>query len=270
MLKESIEVIRRDYNLVSIITDRDFLPIVGLMDVHAGHKNHREKEFDLVIKYIKENNALWFGLGDWMENANKTSVGAGWCEQVMAPKEQQEYLIKKLKPIAPLCIGTTIGNHEFRTYKDTGFDPMQIMCDRLNIQYLGTELFCIIAKRGDHHSQAWSIYGSHSATTNKTGGLAMNAVQRDWSFVNADIKYKGHGHDRKIDDEQYIDISKKNKGVTLKTRYVVLGGNYLGREDSYISKKPAGPKPTGTIALKLDMKTEYRKVIPIYLPEYGG
>lgn len=264
--KPKIEV-KRDgvYPVVLVDVDEPEQVLVGVADLHAGHPNFEEATFKRVLKYIQTTGALWFGNGDLMENANKRSVGAGWVEQIMRPQEQIEYVTELLLPIKDSCIGMTLGNHEERTYKDTGIDPMSIICNNLEVPYVGYELFAKIRRRygKDSSGIAFTLYAVHSNVSNKTPGLAMHYMSREWAkFLDFDLIAKGHGHDMGISPPEIsYTFDMRNNSVIERERRYWMTGHYLGRVNSYVAKKPSPPKPTGTIAARLKMDKNTRMIL---------
>lgn len=260
-----IKPYRNKYTYLDISTDKETEYIVFLGDVHLGARNFNEKVFNNVLKFCKEKNAIIFLIGDLIENSNKISIGAGWVEQTMTPQKQIECCTDLLKPLSKQIAGSIIGNHEERTYKNTGVNPTEIIAYNLGIEYCKDEFFGSISRQQKSGSCAFSFYGSHSMSGHKNSGLAANAVMRDWSFMRADIIAKAHGHDRDFLDNDYMEIDKLNKGVAMHRQWILLTGHYLDREDSYNSRKPSKPKALGTIALKLTLDRNGRKIEPVYL-----
>jgi len=106
-----IQVNRSGYTCVKVRVKESTVQLIGFGDLHIGAKTYIEKRALEVRDYIKENNCLWVGMGDFIENATRRSIGAGVYEQVMIPDEQEKYLQDFLKPIASKCIGYVKGNH---------------------------------------------------------------------------------------------------------------------------------------------------------------
>jgi hypothetical protein len=259
-----IEVKRPEnwYPVAVVQTDRLEVPLVGLGDIHLGEPRCNRQKLKRVIGWIKDHEALWIGMGDWMENATRRSVGAGVYVQNIPPQEQIDKLVELIEPIAGLCIGALIGNHEERTYKETGLDPMQTMCRELGIPYFGYELYAVIVRNDGNEGCAHSLYATHSGVTNKTAGLALNAVERDWAkFLDVDLMCKAHGHDVGLSVPQvHYGIDLYHRSVTRGYRRTLLTGHFLERPGSYAGSKPYPPKPTGTVAVWMSMKKKARKM----------
>jgi len=254
---------RKGYYLSRVVTDKKIQPVVCIADCHMGHKNFNKAKLIEVIQWIQDHDAIWFGGGDLIECSNRSSVGAGWAEQLIDPGMQMEEMVEYLKPIKDNCVGLVGGNHEERAYKDTGINPTQIMANMLQVPSAGDELFLIVAndREQDGRGKAYSIYGAHTKTTNKNSGLAFNGMSNNiGSWMNCDVICKAHGHDMGLSPPSVrVSIDKKNMAVTENEMYYWLVGHYLDRPDSYISKRSAAPKPIGTTAIYLDMDINAKK-----------
>ena len=112
-------LVKRDgnYPCVSVTVRSMDVHVVAFGCLHVGSDNFCEELLDKTIKWVKDNNALWIGTGDWMENATKFSPGDGVYKQTMSPDEQMDYLMNRFRPISDQCIGCIRGNHEERTIK---------------------------------------------------------------------------------------------------------------------------------------------------------
>lgn len=260
------EVKRGIYPVVRIKVNRDSVPIVPVGDAHVGSSTFDEAAFDRTIQWIIDKKAIWLGMGDLIEIANKTSPGAGVFEQVLQPQKQIDLIIDKLKPIADSCIGLIKGNHEERAFKNTGIDPTQIIANQLDVPYCGWELFGIVSTDRKSNKIAYTIYAAHTNTSNKTSGLALNWMENNFGWINADIRFRGHSHDMGFDcGKEVYSIDPYNMTVNSRVQYDVMTGHYMGRPNSYIASRGAKPKPVGTVACWLNMNSRDRKVWPEYL-----
>ena len=260
------EIKRGIYPVVRMKVNRTNVPIVPIGDAHIGSNTFDEGALDRVIDWTKKNNAIWLGMGDLMEIATKSSPGAGVFEQVLQPQKQIDILIEKLKPIAHTCMGLIKGNHEERAFKTTGIDPMQIIANQLDIPYCGWEFYGIVSLDSKSHKIAYTIYAAHTNTSNKTSGLALNWMENNFSWINTDLRFRGHSHDMGFDcGKEVCSIDPHNMTITSHIQYDVMTGHYMGRPNSYIASRGAKPKPIGTVACWLSMKKGERKIYPEYL-----
>lgn len=250
------------YPLVVVKEDRDSVPIVGFGDMHVGAPTFDERQAKITRDFILENGALWFGMGDYLDNGTRGGPGASWLEQTMHPNEQIKWVCEFFRPIALQCIGLIVGNHEERTYKETGTDPADIIAYTLGVPYLGYELYAKVCKEREN---AYTIYANHSTSAPKTPGLALNFIERDWRWAHFDIIAKAHDHSMGFDQIPYVEIDKTSEVVRDRVAYALLTGHYLRKPNSYNAKAGRAPKPTGTVALWLDLKTRARTVKPEYI-----
>ncbi len=262
------EIKRDGYTIIKIKDGRPVVPVVAIGDLHFGSRNHDPVKLTKVLAWAQTNGALIILIGDLIENANKASIGAGVYEQVVPPQEQINRIIEILKPFVPQIIGAVKGNHEERTYKSTGIDPMKGICDTLNVPYCGWELFALITTdKHDGAGCAYSIYAVHSYSGNKSAGLALNWSENNigtW-IGNIDIVMRAHSHDLGFDVSPWMHLDTKNVHLTQRNRYYLMTGHYMTRPDSYIAASAGKAKPAGTVALWLTMDRKHRGVKPEYL-----
>ena len=257
-----------NYPIARIRVPRGMQALINFSDLHVGHPNFKESVLDMGIRWALEYEALCIGGGDWMENATKHSIGAGVVEQIMTPQEQIEYLKGKFAPLKDRFIGVYTGNHEDRTYKETGLDPMQIIAGALGLPYFPVEFFGIVSacdKTG--HNTSYSVYAVHSDSGHKSSELSLNKIHSDWAWVHADIKMKSHDHQLGFDWAETISVNKNTTSILERKEYAVLTGSCLGREGSYAAKKPRRPGSLGMIGLWLDMDRGAYSVRPEFLME---
>ena len=154
--------------------------LLPIGDIHFGHKATNVEKFTDYINYIKKTpNAYMLGMGDYIENATRYSVGAGVYEQTIPPQEQLEAMIEFLEPIKDKIIGLHDGNHERRTYKDDGHTPTWSMCAILDVPYLGytSKSYLRVGKN------AYNIFSTHGISMATTVGGKLNALMK-WERIN--------------------------------------------------------------------------------------
>lgn len=258
----------KTYPIARVKVGRGPRALINFSDLHVGHANFQERILDMGIQWAINNDALCICGGDWMENATKHSIGAGVVEQVLTPQDQIDYLVQKFLPLKGRFIGGYSGNHEDRTYKETGLDPMQYIALQLDIPLFPVELFGVIHSTDKHgHGTSYSVYAVHSDSAHKDSGLSVHKVQSDWGWVQADIKMKSHDHCLDFDFGETLQVVKPATTVVQRKEYVVLTGSCLERAGSYAAKKPRRPGTLGMMGLWLDMDRDAFKVRPEYLME---
>ena len=160
--------------------DSDSIMVVPLFDVHKGHRCHREEKFLKYIRWIAESDHIFAVLGgDIMENALDDGRGMMY-DQEEPPESQMHSTTRILAPIAHKILCATRGNHEARTHRRAGIDPMRIICDRLEIPYFpGPFLMSVLAGE-----RKWRFYVFHGKGNSQTKGGKMNAAQRAAKWVD--------------------------------------------------------------------------------------
>jgi hypothetical protein len=261
------------YKVVSVTLDPGVtdLHVIGLGDLHYGHRSYNHEVLKKVLAFIEQNkqNTAVLGFGDLIENSTKTSVGSGVYEQVINPQQQKDDISEMFSPFKDNIVGLIHGNHEDRTTIVSGMNPMQDIASNLHVPYLGSEMFVMFRKARDamSHGRNYTLYGVHSKSTSKTTALAEHAVDRDWmKWLDFDIIAKAHGHDMTFSDPYIrLGIDTSNTCVRESLYYIWFIGHYLNRPDSYNADVPRRPKRLGTIGLTLHFSTRHKKITPFYL-----
>ena len=168
---------------------KEFKPKEGLIklyplgDVHYGASNCDRDKFIRQVEYMVDTpNAYMLGMGDLMENATRYSVGAGVYQQI-PPEEQFDELMDILRPMRKRIIGMITGNHEERTVKEVGLNPMEWMCDTLKTPYLGYACFLKLTVG----KQVYTIYATHGSSGARLPTSKLQSVMRLGSYIDADI-----------------------------------------------------------------------------------
>lgn len=194
------------------------LYIIG--DVHCGAWGFMEKEYKAYVKEIQDDdNAVVVIVGDLIDNATQGSKGCVFSQR-MSPQKQKEKSIEYLYPIRDKIIFVTAGNHEERTFRQTGSDIMYDICSGLNVldKYNYVQGYVKI-KSG---KQNYNIYATHNI-----GKVEATIRKQCKSFADIDLFVSGHIHTPKVQT-----IAQKTFGG--KERYIksVVCAAWL-RDESY-------------------------------------
>lgn len=231
------------------------IKIVPLSDLHIGSKHHNAPLLKQYISYILNTpHCYTIGLGDYIENATKTSVGLGMYEEDFHTPEQFERSEELLRPLvaAGKLIGLHIGNHEMRSTLVTGINPVYMLCRTLNVPYLGYTAFhkWIV---GD---VVYRVVTLHGRTGAKTISGKINAIRNLRDVAIADLYIMGHMHDRQMVRDVVYEFDKTNdKIVPIERRYIIAGG-LLSWPDSYADMQSLSPTGTGLVEISLSNKTK--------------
>ncbi len=228
-----------------------------LGDIHAGVRACDESLLDRTIEKIKQDeNARWFGLGDYGEYINvhdrrfDLSQLAPWMFKKLAdaPLEtrkqrtstastiaglQRDWLVAKLSPIEEKCLGLTKGNHEETLRLQFENETAHHLAALLNVRNLG---YCSY-NRLQFTRQTGETSGGGSAlvvyihhgyfTGRRPGALANNLEMMFVQHPQADVIVVGHAHKRLVVPCDAWDITWRAKQpVGNRMRYAILSGPF--------------------------------------------
>ena len=172
-----------------------------LGDIHLGSSHCSESAIERKVAAIKsERNALWIGMGDYMEcilpSDKRFDIGglAKWVVKDNITESQRERTVKLLKPIANKCIGLLTGNHEETLHMRGEGDVTRNLCKDLNVDYLSYAAMVrlIFNRSGSQHS--FLVHAWHGAGAAQSEGGRLMRLMRLVNEVQADIYLMGHLH----------------------------------------------------------------------------
>lgn len=246
------------YN-IKVPDDLNYIIIVPLGDIHLGSYFCDIENFERWINWIYDNKHVYvIGMGDLMEIGTQYSYGI--FEQNMLSNEQFKKMIEYLEPIAKekRLLGLLEGNHEYRIWKKTGFNIVDIMCDRLKCHYYGRGAFLDIWINKERVKKNYTFYCLHGSSFAYTKGGKLNALMRLKNVIEADCYIMGHVHTLMHDSEPiYVPVRRNGKlKLEFKTRHYVISGSYLKYWGTYAQSKglpPSGVGRSPKIKLHWDM-----------------
>lgn len=202
-------------------------------DVHVGAHGFEEQAFRQYIARIANDKlAAVVVLGDLIDNATQGSKGCVFSQRIM-PQEQIETIVELLTPIKDKIIFFCIGNHEERTFRQTGSDPGYTMCLGLGCidKYNYVHGFITITAKG----KTYRIYATHNI------GKAENKLKTmARAHPDCDLLLGGHIHQAKV-----VPVAQQLHNGEIKTTYAVTGCAWLKDESYSISAayEPVGITP---------------------------
>ena len=176
-----------------------------LADEHIGDAHHDALELEAKMNQIRQDDrAMVIVNGDLLNTALKHSVSDVYSEQ-MPLGAQIDYVTKLLEPIKDKIIAGTIGNHEYRAYKDVGIDVMSVVFANLGIadRYLceGGLIFIRMGQKGtNNHGRQnppklwYSVYVTHGSGGGRKEGAKAIRLADMATTVDADIYIHSHTH----------------------------------------------------------------------------
>ena len=222
--------------VVTITLPKDVheIEIVPLSDAHIGDPLANEKAFVDMVRYISEKPNCYAILnGDLLNNAIKSSVSDTYTE-VLSPMEQLVKMVTILRPIQGRILAILQGNHEARTWRESGIDVTRLIARELGVEDRYAEgMAYIILRFGDlgatrHHQKArYTILATHGSGGGKTVGGKANRLADLVSIIDADIYLYGHTHETIIFKESFWRIDLNNDNASLVDRMFVNSGAFL-------------------------------------------
>lgn len=229
--------------------DSEKATIVLMGDEHIGSKFYDEDTHRRMLDWCYENKAPIILMGDEMETATKTSVGAGVFEQNEIVQGQLEKAVSLYKPLADegLILGNHIGNHEARVYNSSGVNLSKILSQMIGSNYLGAGAAHYI-RVGNQNYTMYTTHGSSGARMPHT--KIANTIKLA-NMIDAEIYAQGHLHQLSHHTQNYYAVDKRSKTIKEKQKHYIITGAYLDHWGSYAHTAGMEPARKGSPKLKL-------------------
>lgn len=218
--KYHIDAVPNGHSTHFVYSSDDEVHLYIVSDVHVGAHGFDKKAF---LKYIArisaDDKAAVVILGDLIDNATQGSKGCVFSQRVM-PQKQIETIIEMLTPIREKIIFFCIGNHEERTFRQTGSDPGYTMCLGLGCldKYNYVHGFITISTKG----KKYKLYATHNI-----GKAESKLKTMARSHPDCDVIMGGHIHSAKV-----VPVAQQLHSGAVKTTYAITGGAWL-KDESY-------------------------------------
>jgi hypothetical protein len=225
-----------------------YVDLAPLFDVHLGHGLHNKELFHKHWKWLRRAPyTLTFDGGDFIENANKLSVGNGVYEQEKKLDEQAASAAEIWASLAHKTIFKLPGNHEART-TILGMDVAAWLAALVEVPYFPDFCFCTIRFRGNKF-RLLAHHGSGAATT---AGAQRMAARKDLSWAHGfDIIWTGHLHNPIVDPIYQTGFDPKTGRAYERTGMVLISPSYLKYFGGYGATKRYPPGQLGLHVLRL-------------------
>lgn len=162
---------------------------------HRG-ASQSDTEFieDIVSRIDADPLARWIYMGDGGECVTRASKGDVFT-QTMSPTEQQNDVVRLLRPVLSRGLFGIAGNHGNRTYRETGLDWDETLCAKLGVPYLGISAYWHLKLgKGSEHPGIFSIYTHHGTDSGVALASKVSKGQAfDRTFV-CDAILTAHSH----------------------------------------------------------------------------
>lgn len=222
-------------------------------DLHIGDRLHDEKRVSQLIDEITaEPNRYILLNGDIINNAVRRGVSDIYTEE-LSPNEQIDRTVELFEPLKDRILCITEGNHENRSYKDSGLLIMYQVAKELGMAERYSEgaylLFISFGKNQgrDSRKTVYSIYGKHgSGGGRKVGAKAIRLFEMA-EVIDADVFLHSHTHVPIILRKKFYRVDYRNRKATpveqlfLNTNAFLNFGGY-GEEKGFIPTTTKYPK----------------------------
>lgn len=235
--------------------------VYPVADAHIGSSHSEMKKFQEYIDVIaKDDNGIVFLNGDLINNAIRISVSDIYDEKYM-PEEAIDIVVDILTPIKDKIVSVVSGNHEDRTYKQTGLSPTKNIAHRLGCidKYhpIGNLVFVTFgtSRNSDKLRNTFSIYATHGSGGGAKVGSKANQVQQLAQVIIADVYIHSHTHTPIAFKEDYYLALHNTKGVQKRTSLFVNTNAFEGYGGYAQSKKM---RPSTIEPLKIRLTVDER------------
>jgi len=182
-----------------LLENKEAITIVPAGDVHLGNSNCAWDKFIRMLKWAeKEKDLYLLGMGDLFDSILATDKRYDASEKHIPLLRAIEQMCAVLKPLADKgkIIGLHTGNHEYKMITSGVGDPVEDVCSRLNVKYLGYSAFTkIIARRKAGDSNSLTIYSHHGWFSGRKRGSKINNLEDLSMHWDADLYLVAHSHD---------------------------------------------------------------------------
>ena len=212
----------------------DFTPIVHRLegrpvklwavgDVHIGSKECDIASFQKFLEKVRlDSDSYILIVGDILDNCTKDSVGDIYDTAFASPMDAIDFTAELFAPVADRILGAVGGNHEFRSTRSTGLDPLYDVFVMLRIQEVYRQNFAflrVILERNGTHDH-YAIYMTHGRTANKQRRFAQSAIEGVDAIVAA------HTHDGAVNKNSRMVFSNRNV-ITMRPFVSLTAASWL-------------------------------------------
>lgn len=234
------------------IIKKDKLIFVPFGDQHFGHVNCDKQMIKNVIKFIKTNDCVWLGGGDYADAIIPTDRRFDYRsidEQYKTPQLQYNKIGELLKPIANKCLGLLDGNHDIIHWKRQAHNYVMELANRLNVPYLTIDAF--LRFYFEKYKTNFDVYTHHGWTGARTkGGKIARIYDLEQIYPMLDMYLMFHIHDLGIVDKKANLYINGDLIIRDKTSLFVMGGSflrgYVKDKVSYVEEKTYRPSILGS------------------------
>jgi len=238
---------------IELPKEHETIEIYPVGDLHIGDKLHDNKRLNELIKEIKEKPNRYVILnGDIINNAVRRGISDIYTEE-LNPNEQIDRTVAIFKPIKDRILCLTEGNHENRSYKESGILIMYQVAQRLGIAERYSEgaylLFVAFGKNQgrDIRKTVYAIYGKHGTGGGRKVGAKAIRLFEMAEVIDADIFIHSHTHVPMVLRKSFLRTDYRNRKVTQIEQIFINTNGFLnfggyGEEKGFTPTSTKYPK----------------------------
>lgn len=234
--------------IVTVPDSWPFIDLAPLYDVHVGSMEH---DADLLEKHVvwisRSPHVLSWNGGDFREAAAKDSPGGSVYGNRISPMEQVYRELEILARLHHKMLFALSGNHEDRVFASSGIDVSRMVADDLRIPYFADYCLCVIKWRGNN----FRIAAHHGSGAAQTPGAQLNAARKDLPWLDSDIIWTGHLHQKRADIVYRLSHDQKTGRMIERNTLVMISPSYLRYFSGYAAKKRMAPGVRGLAVARL-------------------
>jgi hypothetical protein len=225
---------------VKIPDDFETIELAPLYDVHIGAREHDGSLLEKHLNWIaKTPNVFTWNGGDAFEN--KTPHEGHMGHDPMSPEEQLLEATRKFAIVQHKMLFSLPGNHEDRTFKQSGMSGAKRLADNLKVPYFPDYCLTTIKWRGNN----FRILAHHGAGGSQTPGAQRNAARKELTWSKPDMIWTGHLHQPMTDTAYVMDIDQKTGRAFERNILIIISPSYLKFFGGYAAHGRMAPGPRG-------------------------
>ncbi|OOC42197.1 metallophosphoesterase [Thermosipho sp. 1074] len=236
------------------IFQEEIVQILAIGDLHLGSEGSNYQKIFSKVREFKDAKIIL--MGDLLDNAIIGSVGNVY-EQVENPQGALRILFNFLEENKKRILGILRGNHERRTWKVAGVDPIELFAETLEIPYSRDFLFLDISLspegrslRGLKNRTNYLVVCHHGITGGRFREKSMRQHRYfQGVFASADIYITGHTHIPDMHQVGIWEYDKRNKKIFKRKIWNVIVPAWT--DEAYAKEHMLGPNPETIILLNL-------------------
>lgn len=219
------------------------------------------------IEFIKEHlyrfkhdpTGVMIYMGDGGECVTKLSKGEIFT-QTMNPTEQLKMCRNLLWPFRDRILFGVEGNHDYRTFKETGLSWTESLLLALQVPYLGVSaLWQLSIPRA-----TFDIYTHHGIDSGVNIGTKVNKAKAFENFIMADAIFSAHSHACMEVQPRHIAYlsqggsTESHERLCWRTTYEYICGCAYDSRSGYAERKGYPPLLPGYLTVKFHVKWQDR------------